>query len=53
MSEDKYRGVSNPDAHRADMDRRRSNAGGAHDNRPKRERSRDAAKRAAIQRDRD
>lgn len=50
---DKYKGVSNPDAHRADMERRRSNAGGTHDNRPKRERSRREAKRAAIERDKD
>lgn len=47
----KYRGVSNPEAHRADMDRRKSNAGGTHDNRPKRERSRDAVKRAEIRRE--
>jgi hypothetical protein len=48
---DKYRGVENPDAARAAAERAQSGAWGTHDNRPKRERSRDAAKRAAIKRE--
>ena len=49
----KHKGIENPDAHRADMERRQSNAAGSHDNRPHRERSRHAATRAAIKRDQD
>jgi hypothetical protein len=47
---EKYHGVSNEDAHRADQERRRSNAGGSHDSRPKRERSRSAVRAAEIRR---
>lgn len=53
MAKEKHHGIENPDAHRADMERRQSSAAGTHDERPNRERSRHAAKRAAIQRDRD
>lgn len=48
----KYKGVENKAAHQADQDRRRSNAAGLHDNRPKRERSRADALRAAIKQSR-
>lgn len=49
----KHKGVENPDAARAAAERARSNAWGTHDSRPKRERSRREAKRAAIERDKD
>lgn len=52
MSAGKHKGVENPDAHRADMERRQSNAAGTHDERPNRERSRHAVKRAEIDRNR-
>ena len=42
--------VANPAYHRAMVELRRSNASGTHDARPKRERSRNAAKRAEIRR---
>jgi hypothetical protein len=38
----------NPAYIRADMDRRRSNAGGRHDSRPNRQRTRAAVRSAAI-----
>jgi len=50
---DKYIHPANPLRAAADAERARSNAAGTHDNRPKRERSREAAERAAIQRDRE
>lgn len=43
--------VANPKRVRADQERRRSGAAGAHDPRPNRQRSRADAKRAAIRRD--
>jgi hypothetical protein len=39
---------ANPAYIRADMERRRSNAGGRHDSRPNRQRTRQAARRAAV-----
>lgn len=39
---------ADPDAMRADLERRRSGAAGKHDNRPNRQRSRRDARRAAI-----
>ncbi len=39
---------ANLDAMKADLERRRSNAGRPHDSRPKRERSRRDAKQAAV-----
>jgi hypothetical protein len=47
----KRRGVANPEYAEGMRQLRRSNAAGSHDNRPKRERSRADAKRAAIRRD--
>ena len=38
----------NPDRVRADQERRRSGAAGAHDHRPNRQRTRAGAKRAAM-----
>lgn len=38
----------NPEMMRADLERRRSSAGSKHDSRPKRQRARRDAKRAAI-----
>lgn len=49
----KYKGVENKEAHKADQERRRSNAAGSHDNRPNRQRSRQDALRAAIKQSRD
>lgn len=49
--EPKYRGVANPALAEGMRQIRQSGKAGPMDNRPKRERSRDAAKRAAIQRD--
>lgn len=40
---------ANPEALRADLERRRSNAGRPHDPRPRRQRSRAASRRAAIE----
>jgi hypothetical protein len=40
--------VPDPDAVRADLERRRSGAAGKHDSRPRRQRSRRDAKRAAV-----
>lgn len=52
MAKDKYKGIENPEAHRADMERRQSNAAGTHaDKREKRKRTRLDAKRAAIESD--
>lgn len=48
---EKYRAPANPEMAQAMREIRRSNAAGSHDPRPNRERSRHAAKRAAIQRD--
>lgn len=39
---------ANPDAVRADLERRRSGAAGGHDSRPRRQRTRSAAKRDAM-----
>ena len=47
----KYKRTANPQLAQAMREIRRSNAAQPMDNRPKRERSRDAAKRAAIKRD--
>lgn len=49
----KYKGVENKEAHKADQERRRSNAAGSHDNRPNRERSRNDELRAAVKRSRE
>lgn len=40
--------VPNPEAMRADQERRRSHAAGSHDSRPHRQRSRSDSKRAAL-----
>lgn len=40
--------IANPELHRAMVELRRSSAASPHDTRPKRQRSRHAAKRAAI-----
>jgi len=50
---DKYRAVSNPEMAKAMREIRHSNASGTHDNRPRKERARRDAKRAAIRRDMD
>jgi hypothetical protein len=50
---EKYRNAANPLRAHADAERARSNAWGSHDNRPKRERSRDAVRRAEIRRSAD
>lgn len=44
-------GMGNEALYHAMLEKRRSNAAGSHDNRPHRERSREAAKKAAIERD--
>lgn len=49
----KYKGVENKEAHKADQERRRSSAAGSHDNRPRRERSRQDELRAAVKRSRE
>jgi hypothetical protein len=46
----KYKGNANPEYIAAMREIRRSSAAGSHDNRPKRERSRAASKRAEIRR---
>jgi len=45
---EKYRATANPEMASAMREIRRSNAAGTHDNRPARQRSRHAAKHAAI-----
>jgi hypothetical protein len=47
----KHTPVANPEYAQAMRELRRSGAAGTHDNRPKRERSRQDSKRAAIRRD--
>lgn len=45
---EKYRGTENPEMAKAMRDLRRSSAASPHDSRPKRERSRHAARNAAV-----
>lgn len=47
----RHKNVANPEYAEGMRQLRRSNAAGSHDNRPRRERSRADAKRAAIRRD--
>lgn len=49
----KYRGVENPAAHQAHVERQRSGAAGTHAQGTARERSRADAKRAALKREDD
>lgn len=48
---EKYKHPANPERAQAMHGLARSNASGSHDNRPKRERARREARRAAIRRD--
>lgn len=51
---EKYKGVANPEYHKAMMELRRSNAAGTHlDRRTRRQRTRTAAKRAAIEKEKE
>lgn len=47
----KYKHPENPDKARADAERARSHAWGTHDARPRKERTRKDARRAAIRRE--
>lgn len=51
MASKRQHKVANPEYAEGMRQLRRSNAAGSHDNRPRRERSRADAKRAAIRRD--
>ncbi len=48
MDKNVIRPGANPEAMKADLERRRSNAGRPHDSRPRKQRSRRDAKNAAI-----
>jgi len=51
---EKHKGVANPEYHKAMMELRRSNAAGTHlDRRTRRQRTRTAAKRAAIEKEKE
>jgi hypothetical protein len=47
----KFKGVANPEYIAGMRELRKGNAAGSHDNRPKRERTRSALKRAEIKRE--
>lgn len=53
MKPEKYRGVANPELAKAMHALRSSGAAGLHDNRPRRERSRQDQLRASVLRSRD